>query len=34
MKIVLKGPINNIPALVQMMTWRRPATNHYSNQDS
>ena len=24
LKFVLKGPINNIPALVQIMTWRRP----------
>ena len=24
MKFVLKGPINNIPALVQIMAWRRP----------
>ena len=25
LKFVSKGPINNIPALVQIMTWRRPA---------
>ena len=24
MKFVLKGPINNIPSLVQIMAWRRP----------
>ena len=24
LKFVAKGPINNIPALVQMMAWRRP----------
>ena len=24
MKIVSDGPINNIPALVQIMAWRRP----------
>ena len=24
LKFFLKGPINNIPALVQMMAWRRP----------
>ena len=24
LKFVPKGPINNIPALVQIMTWRRP----------
>ena len=24
LKFVLKGPINNIPALVQLMAWRRP----------
>ena len=23
-KVVPKGPINNIPALVQVMAWRRP----------
>ena len=23
-KLVPKGPINNLPALVQVMTWRRP----------
>ena len=25
LKFVPKGPINNIPALVQIMTWRRPS---------
>ena len=29
-KFVLKGPINKIPALVQIMAWRRPC--HYLNQ--
>ena len=24
MKFVPKGPINNIPAMVQIMAWRRP----------
>ena len=24
LKFVAKGPINNIPALVQIMAWRRP----------
>ena len=24
LKLVLKGPINNIPALVQIMVWHRP----------
>ena len=24
LKFVPKGPINNIPALVQIMAWRRP----------
>ena len=24
LKFVSKGPINNIPALVQLMAWRRP----------
>ena len=27
-----KTRINNIPALVQIMAWRRPATSHYLNQ--
>ena len=30
LKFVPKGPINNIPALVQMMAWRRPG--HYLKQ--
>ena len=24
LKFILKGPINNIPALIQVMAWRRP----------
>ena len=32
LKFVTKGPINNIPALVQIMVWRRSATSHYLNQ--
>ena len=24
LRFILKGPINNIPALVQIMAWRRP----------
>ena len=33
LKLVPKGPINNSPALVQIMAWRRPqATSHYLNQ--
>ena len=32
LKFVPKGPINNIPALVQIMDWRRQATSHYLNQ--
>ena len=27
-----KGSINNTPALVQVMAWRRPGDNHYLNQ--
>ena len=27
LKFVLNGPINNIPALVQIMAWRRPGDN-------
>ena len=27
-KFVPKGRINNIPALVQIMAWRRPGDNH------
>ena len=29
MKFVPKGPINHIPALVQIMAWRWSATSHY-----
>ena len=32
LKFVLKGPIDNIPALVQIMAWRRSGTSHYLNQ--
>ena len=32
LKFVPKGPINNIPAYVQIMAWRRQATSHYLNQ--
>ena len=34
LKFVPKGPINNIPSLVQMMAWRPTgqATSHYLNQ--
>ena len=27
-----KGPVNNIPALVQIMAWRRPSDNHCLNE--
>ena len=30
LKLVLKGPINNIPALVQIMAWRRPGNKPLS----
>ena len=30
LKFVRKGPINNIPALVQIMTWRRPGNKPLS----
>ena len=30
LKFVLKGPINNIPALVQIMAWRRPGYKRLS----
>ena len=30
MKFVPKGPVNNIPALVQIMTWRRPGDKSLS----
>ena len=29
---VPKGSMNNIPALVQIMAWYRPATSHYLNR--
>ena len=32
LKFVPRVPINNIPALVQIMAWRRQATSHYLNQ--
>ena len=32
LKYVPKGPINNIPALVQIMAWRRSGMSHYLNQ--
>ena len=32
LKFVPKGPINNIPALVQIMAWCDQATSHYLNQ--
>ena len=32
LKFVPKGPINNIPALVQIMAWRRPGDNPLSEQ--
>ena len=32
LKFVLKGPINNIPALVQIMAWRRLGDKLYLNQ--
>ena len=30
LKFVRKGPINNIPALVQIMAWRRPGDKQLS----
>ena len=30
--LVPKGPICNIPVMVQIMAWRRQATGHYLNQ--
>ena len=33
LKFVPKGPINNIPALVQMMTWHRPRGKPLSEPD-
>ena len=32
LKLVPKGPINNIPALVQIMAWRRPGDKPLSEQ--
>ena len=32
LKFIPKCPINNIPALVSIMAWRRQATSHYLNQ--
>ena len=32
LKFVPKGQISNIPALVQVMTWRRQVSSHYLNQ--
>ena len=32
LKFVPKGPINNIPALVQIMAWRRPGDKSLSEQ--
>ena len=32
LKFVPNGPINNTPALVQIMAWRLPATSHYLNK--
>ena len=32
LKFILRVPINNIPALVQIMVWCRPATSHYLNR--
>ena len=32
LKFVRKGPVNNIPALVQIMAWCRPGDKHYLNQ--
>ena len=32
LKFVPKGPINNIPALVQIMAWRRPGDKTLSEQ--
>ena len=30
MKFVPKGPVNNIPALVQIMAWRQPGDKPFS----
>ena len=32
LNFIPKGPVNNIPALVQLMAWRRPGASHYQNQ--
>ena len=32
LKVIPKDPINNVPAVVQIMAWRLPATSHYLNQ--
>ena len=32
LQFVPRGPINNIPALVQIMAWRRPGDKHYLDQ--
>ena len=31
-KFVPRGPINNMPALIQIMVWSRQVTRHYLNQ--
>ena len=32
LKFISKGPVNNIPALVQIMPWRRPGDKPFLNQ--
>ena len=32
LKFIHKGPIDNIPTLVQIMAWHQPGANHYLNQ--
>ena len=32
LKFVPEGPINNIPALIQIMAWRRPGDKPLSEQ--
>ena len=32
LKFVPEGPINNIPALVEIMAWHQLGTGHYLNQ--
>ena len=32
LNFVPKGPINNIPVLVQIMAWRQPGASHYLNR--